>query len=62
MIFRTAVLLIAASVLVVTGCAQRAWEGTTHSTGGYQSPKAAKHAKAPPEENDSDEPKYDLLR
>ena len=62
MTFRIALLLFAASALIFTGCAQKEWEEVTPSSRRPELKTAKKHTKNPPEEDDSDEPKYDLLR
>jgi hypothetical protein len=62
MTLRIALLFFAASALTLNGCAQKEWEKVTPSSRSPHPKTSKKHTKDPPEEDDSDEPKYDLLR
>ena len=59
---RFAFLLLAAIALILTGCAQREWQEVTPSSRRPELKTPKKHTKEPREEDDTDEPKDDLLK
>jgi hypothetical protein len=62
MTLRLSLLLFAAVALILTGCAQREWQEVTPSSRRLDQKSPQKRAINPPEEDDSEQPKYDLLR